>query len=296
VSLSRRDLLAAGAFVAGGAGALASAHSVAAGAGAAAPSARTFDPDDPVQVHRAYRRMRFATHERPFFWWMRGTRYAVIDNRPQPLFEMHVGTFMRCRDGADGRYTVTSMEIVFNADLTTGQPVERWRNPYTDEWLDLRVTPVGPTKVEYSAEGERTPPQLPGSKIETRSRDGRPVVVGDDLWLTHDQLATVTPVSGPAREFRVADLATYRSRLADVLDPAVEHVDCDVSYLDVTDWPRWMNMGDRPGTRLGRAAGRKVRQYADMPAPWRAFVAAKFPQIAANPAAALDLPPFRFER
>jgi hypothetical protein len=293
VSVTRRELLAAGVVAALPTVAAASRGADSGAAGVPAPR---FDPDDPAQVHRAYRRMRFATHEQTFFWWMRGTRYAVIDHRPEPLFEMHVGTIMRCRDLADGRYAVTALEIVFNADPSTGQLVERWLNPYTGETLDMRPTPVGPTRTEYSAEGERAPPQLPGSRIDTRSRAARPVVVGDDVWLTHDQYATVTPTEGAAREFRVADLATYRARLSDVVGADAAHVDCDVSYVDVTNWPRWMKMGDRPGTRLGRAAGRKVRRYEEMPAPWREFVAARFPQIAANPAAALDLPPFRFER
>lgn len=262
---------------------------------ASTDAGRRFDPDDRAAVRRAYRRMRFSTAPEPFYWWMRGVRYALIDNRPEPLFEMHVGTLMRCRDLDGGRFAVTSIEVVFNTDLEGGRLVERWRNPYTGEDLELRPTPVGPVTIEYSPDGARTPPALPGSHIESSATVRRPVVVGDDVWIASEDRATVTPDAG-GRPFRVADLATYRSRLSEVLDPAVRLVECDVTYNDVTDWPRWMRMGDRPGTRFARAAGRKTAAFAGMPERWRELLAERFPAIAKAPEGALDLPPFRFER
>jgi hypothetical protein len=302
MTLSRRDLLTTAAAAAGIAAAhvapLANAASRSGSrrAGAAAAPPRAFDPDDATQVRYALRRMHFSTSSDTFCWWMRGTRFAVIESRAVPLFEMHVGTIMRCRDaGAAGEFDVTSLEIVFNTDPATGALVEHWPNPFTGETVDLQIAPVGPNTMHYGANGAVLPTELPGSKIESVQRTGRPVVEGDDIWIDAESRATVTPNAG-GTPFRVNDLSTYRSRLSAVLDPAVAFVECDVSYNDVTSWPRWMRMGDRPGNRFARASGRKVAHYDAMPRRWREVIAERFPKIAADPAAALDLPPFRFER
>lgn len=296
MTLSRRDLLTTAAAAAGLAAANVAPTASAASRRAGASPPRAFDPDDATQVRYALRRMHFSTSNDTFCWWMRGTRFAVIDTRPVPLFEMHVGTIMRCRDaGPPGEFDVTSLEIVFNTDLATGALVERWPNPYTGETVAVQLAPVGPNTMHYGANGAVLPTELPGSKIESAQRTGRPVVEGDDIWIDAESRATVTPNAGGA-PFRVNDLSTYRSRLSAVLDPAVTFVDCDVSYNDVTNWPRWMRMGDRPGHRFARASGRKVAHYDALPKRWRELVAERFPKVAADPAAALDLPPFRFER
>jgi hypothetical protein len=263
-------------------------------ASAVRAKAPAFDPDDPAQVRHAMRRMRYSTAPDTFYWWMRGTRYAVIDTRPVPLFEMNVGTIMRCRDVGED-FEVTSLEVVFNTDPATGKLIEQWPNPFTGETLEMRVAPVGPTTMRYGPDGPRSTPQLPGSTIENTQRSRRPVVEGDDLWIDSESIATVTP-NGGGKAFRVADLSTYHARVSQVLDPKVAFVDTEVAYNDVTDWPRWMKMGDRPGHRFARAAGRKVRSWDAMPARWRDLVTARFPTIAANPERAIDLPPFRFER
>jgi hypothetical protein len=160
----------------------------------------------------------------------------------------------------------------------------------------MRVVPVGPAVVEHAPDGARSTPQLPGSRIETQTIVRPAVVAGDDIWIHTEQLATVTPAEGPGRPFRVADMASYRSRVSAVLDTTASFVECDVSYNDVTDWPRWMKMGDRAGTRFARASGKKVRDYAELPERYRALVAERFPAIARDPPGALDLPPFRFDR
>jgi hypothetical protein len=61
-----------------------------------------------------------------------------------------------------------------------------------------------------------------------------------------------------------------------------------VFFAEVTEWQRWMNMGDRPGNLTSRMTGRKVRRYEDLPASWRERLAKRAPKIAADPLAALD--------
>jgi hypothetical protein len=94
----------------------------------------------------------------------------------------------------------------------------------------------------------------------------------------------------------VNDIATYHGSLANLADPAVTLGEATVSFAEVTDWQRWMRMGDLQGTLTSRLSGRKVRRYEDLPGAWRARLAEVAPRIAADPIGSLDGPAPRFER
>jgi hypothetical protein len=174
--------------------------------------------------------------------------------------------------------------------------VERWRNPYTGETLDVPFAPVGPATVHYRPDNTRDlPTELGGTRLEATATIHPPVIIGDDVLQRDESRARVfTP--GRAQPFEVHDHATYHGSLANLGDPDVTIGEATVSFADVTGWQRWMNMGERPGGITGRLFGRKLRRYEDLPAAWRARLAQVAPQIAADPVAALDAPAAKFER
>lgn len=252
---------------------------------------------EPTSALRAYRKVLFANHEDLVCWWMKGTKYGMVDNRTTPLYGMEIATLLRCRNIATDCFEVSSLEIVYYTDLASGRLLQRWQNPYTNEWLDMKYVPVGPTKVPYSIAGPEMPKALPGVKIESQQRMGPITVANDDVWIRNDSDASVTRDSGgDAKPFLVHDWATYHASLSDIENPAVASAPADVSFLDLTSWPRSMKMGERTGTRMSRAAGRKVSGRDEMPQSFLALLASQHPNIYKDPSAALETSANRFER
>jgi hypothetical protein len=97
-------------------------------------------------------------------------------------------------------------------------------------------------------------------------------------------------ITAGAQDRIINDISTISGPARAALDPSVTWVDAKLQSSDITGWPRWMKMGDRPGGVTLRGVGGKVRRFADMPADWLSMLRAVRPDIAADPVAALERP------
>lgn len=278
-TMSRRSLLGAAA------GSLASA---------ALPAGAAMKPAAIPDLWAALRKLRYRLDETLFYWWLKATKYGRLGNRVQPLYDMDIGTIFQARDTGGGGFEVTSLEIAFTVDRDSGELLERFRNPYTDELLTPRDVPVGPATIRYGSSGPVFPVELPGADLDVRPSIELLVRAGGELWLREDTASVVTPKTGEGQPFYVTDWATYQASIADLENPALASAPCTVSFQAISSWPRWLAMGAREGGTLSRASGRKVESYAELPASFRQRLADAFPEIAKDPAAALRRPPFQF--
>ncbi|MFZ9478002.1 MAG: DUF1838 family protein [Steroidobacteraceae bacterium] len=290
VRLNRRDVVggAIGAVAAGAVGSAAQASVDA--ARSASPSTST---PDPLML---YRKLHLRTDDGLLFWWLQGPKIGQVGTTLTPLYTSSIGTVQRVRHREDGGFDVTQLELIIICDLQTGEPLTQWRNPYTDEMIPIRFSPVGPTVVRYRADNSRVlPTEIGGTPLQATAIMHAPVIVGDDVFQRDESVARVfTP--GRATPFEVNDIAVYHGSLANLADPAVTVGEATVFFAEVTGWQRWMNMGDRAGNLTSRLTGRKVRRYAELPSRWREQLAAVAPKIAADPIAALDGAAARFDR
>jgi hypothetical protein len=243
-------------------------------------------PEDAWQIHR---KLQFRTDSGLVFWWIRGPSFGQIGAELTPLYEMNFGVVQRVLQRADGGFDVTSLEMAFRTDLDTGRPLQALRNPYTGESVPIEFTPVGPTKVSYSRENvPSVPSQLGGSTLQFEAIHSTPFVVGDTMYYRHRARTRV--ITPGAADRIINDLSTFTGPARQALDPRATWVDAKLQSSDITGWPRWMKMGDRPGGTTLRGVGGKVRRFADMPPDWLAMLQAARPDIAADPVAALDRP------
>jgi hypothetical protein len=243
-----------------------------------------------------YRKLHFRSDAGLVWWWLQGPKYGQVGTTLTPLFSMLVGTLQRITPRADGGFDLTSLEMVFLADLASGARLTQWRNPYTEETIPVKFAPLGPSTVRYRADNSRVlPSEIGGARLESSARTSEPLVVGDDVFVRDESTARVyTP--GRTTPFEVNDLSTYHGSLRNLTDPNVTVGAATVSFAEVTGWQRWMNMGDRPGNLTSRSSGAKVASFDAMPADWRAMLAEVAPRIAADPVAALEGPAARFDR
>lgn len=246
---------------------------------------------------RRYRKLRFALHEEVFFWWIRGTKLGLVDSLITPLYNMEIASIFRCRNGDDGSFSVASLEMVYNTDIESGALLTKWRNPYTDEMISMRpAQPVGPVTVTYTTAGPQLPTSLPGASMRHEHRwhflDG----AGDTQLLRDESFSIVTPTAGNAREFKVSDLSTYQASRRELDSRRVLSAPASVAFNAVSNWQRWMNMGDRPGSMLSRGVGQKARRLQDCPRQFLDLLASQHPEFLRDPAASLLRPPARFDR
>lgn len=269
---------------------------VLAGVAALAAPARALDPADQVDVRRAFRKLRYRLDDGVVFWWMDGIKYGQVAADVRPLFVMDVGYWFSIANQTDGGVLVSSYELVLYRDLESGAVLSDWLNPYTGETVAITNRPIGPNLNRYRPDGSLIlPTELGGAAVTATNTIGPLLIKGDDAWVHDDYTAAVTPPGGGA-PFRVNDWTTYRGSLAQIADPAVMNADATAHAQEVTNWQRWMNMGDRPGAMYSRTVGRKVARFDDMPDRYRRAVAERFPDIARDPLGAFQRPPERFER
>ncbi len=245
---------------------------------------------------RRYRKLRFAMHEEVFFWWLRGTKFGLVDSRVTPLYNMEIASIFRCQNGSGDEFSVASLELVYNTDLVTGEPLSQWRNPYTGDTISMRAAdPVGPVTVPYRTTGPILPTALPGASMRhdhhSEFMDGD----GDTQILRDESVSVVTPTGG-GTDFVVTDLSTFRASRRDLANKKLLAPPASVAFNAVSNWQRWMKMGDRPGSLLSRAVGGKVVRVTDLPKTFLNLLARLHPDILRDPAAALLRPPAKFDR
>lgn len=261
-----------------------------AGAGGATTVA---EANEPRALLRAFRRLRYAEGDTLAFWWMRATKYGLVDNRLTPLFGLEIGNIARTQALDDG-FAATALEMVFFTDLATGRRAAAVTNPYTGESLPRPDSLVGPTTIRYRTSGTEYPRDLPGVELDIEPATRVFAVEGDDVWLRDDTSARVTPTATSAPRFWVSDWSTYHTSRAALADPALASAPGTVTFNSVSSWIDWMKMGDRPGYMLSRGSGRKYARFDALPASFLDIVRERYPAILADPAAALDRPAATF--
>jgi hypothetical protein len=250
------------------------------------PSPSTLDtPARPVgDAQIVHRKLAYSMDGSLTFSWLRGVRYAAIDNVLRPLWTMHLGTLFRTRDLANG-YAVTAATTTFYTDLDSGRLLKTIQHPLTGKTLDVHYFPPTPQTVVYGRSGPPIPDSGPLAALENHVATGPAWIDGETISVLGDHLA-YSREGGPSR-IRVNDLTTFVGRASDVADPRVPNPPSTMIFNDLNTWPPWLQMGDAPGAYFSRAWGRKEFSYDAMPGVWRALMRTEYPAIAADPASAL---------
>ncbi len=248
---------------------------------------------DPTTIHR---KLRFRTDEGLVFWWLRGLKYGQVGTTMTPLYTNLIGTIQRIVPTEDGGFAMTMLEMSILLNVAGDEPLSEWTNPYTQEVLPVKFRPVGPVTVKYRPDNSRVmPTSLGGSRLESSAEVHPHVVVGDDVFISEVVKARVFRKEN-AEPFVVNDMSHYHGSLKELTDPKVTSGSATVSFSEVTGWQSWMNMGSRPGNLTSRTFGRKVSSFDRMPEQWRELLAERAPDIAADPAGAMDRPAAEFKR
>lgn len=230
--------------------------------------------------------------------WYSGVVCGVRDGEPlRPILNFEGFSSTRLVDNGDGSYQKLLRELVYYKDLQTGEILETFRNPYTDE--DVRVVPIAndpfnmvfekyyPKGPSYGGlretEEKRVPMLLPWKLTKpdtiTLSTDIHlyyPSALQPDKW----------PRESAGRFVRVSELFRYVIAVDDMENPDKTSVEYTGTWSRVTPWFPWMLMGQAPGHMLYMGimggydnldmmsadvrayAGKHHPEYFDAPTEW----------------------------
>ena len=263
------------------------------GAAAMLPPARAstsaLDPSKPDDTRLIYRKMRYRTDSGLLFAWVKGPHLAVIGAELTPMYAINLGAIQRITQRANGGFDVRALEINFTTDPDTGKRLSQFHNPITGEVLPVRVRRPKPSTVSYSRDNElQAPPTYQGARFEVVHSPVATFVIRDELYVRDQTRAQLTSPDGAVRTLN--EISTFSAPRAVALDPLIASVDAKVQSNDVTSWPSWLKMGATPGVLGLYGVGGKAASLADMPGDWLEMLHEVWPEIAADPIAALDRP------
>jgi hypothetical protein len=276
-------------------GLMGAAVGLAAASGTAQAGKRAVQPpdlSDPRQLALAFRKLAYSLDDSVTFWWMRGTRYGVVDSVATPFWDMYVGAWLRTRTIDADSYEVSMVSANFYTPPNSSELLETFLNPYTKATVPVKYASPRPFRTVMGiAGGSAFGGDIPGMKTTRSDGIGPGWVDGDDVVIRGDMAIHAVPLdaSSGAKSLTVNDWSTYIGSMADVVDPKVKNPHCAQFFNDVLTWPKWLQMGDQPGSFVSRCFGRKVYAYEQMPAIWRQLCQKALPDVAKDPLAVLKV-------
>ena len=270
--ISRRELLAG----AGGLAVLgAPMSSLASGAESAEINLAT-----PAENLKALIRIQASLREEDVPWWYSGVIYGAEDGKaPRLLFAFEGMEMYWMRHLEGGEYELIGHTVSFLKDAGTGEWLREWRNPYTDELLDVPAATQGGGAgrgFNYSVKGIRPTPfidQMPERPPAYRILSG-----GGRIWLSKE--TEYPPGMAQPRLQR----QTMNCSLDEFGDPARLRLNTQFASTVFMPWRDWMNMGERPGHLIWHAAGLKLDSVDSLPPTYRARLDAEHPdKLTARP-------------
>jgi len=236
---------------------------------------------------RAFMMMRGALNDQLIISCIACTYAGIVNAQLTPFYNLVAATFSRSRPAAGGFYDVVSFEIEYFLDAASADVLTAWRNPYTGQTVQAKHTDSVPRTYRIGPDCQiKLPaaPLVPGTSITAETLPLR--VLGNDVWSTETTTAVVPNPGG--QPIRYNEKVINHARLSDIANPALMHVPTDVTYIGISSFRPWQNMGDHPGEMLGLGHGAVGITLAQLPATWLAATRARHPEALRNPAAALD--------
>ena len=191
--------------------------------------------------------------------WYAGVVHGVVDDQMvKPLMGFEGFSKARLIDAGGGAYQKVLREVLFYTDLETGEVLETYRNPYTDETVPVvhiandpfnmlveKYRPKGPTYGGLNKPDEQRAPLL----LPWRITRPNTVMLSADIHLHYP--SALQPDKWPRESAgpmnRVSEMFRYVIRREELEDASIPSLNYSGSWSRITPWLPWMLMGQAPG-------------------------------------------------
>ena len=238
------------------------ATAIAAAATLAAPAqGQMLDPSDPEDALEISKRLQCgASADEPAVYHWSGNIYGRSPGqRDKLLFKgdgMNIRRCVEVNDPVRGKgWRLISREIMLMLDPETGEVVDDWTNPYTGETVEvmqIHNDPVnGRPNFARGADGE-------AFSLGTLREEGPYVFIPFEVPLFYTNALGgdyQQYVGNQYHAMEIFDFAALKSELYDSSRPTAYPM---ISWVRISQWAPWMEMGSRPGLMIFNAMGRKL--------------------------------------
>ena len=211
-------------------------------------------------------RMTASLAEEDVPWWFDGTIFGMVgESAPLPLVRFEGWEVYWVRSVGNGAYELTGHTVTFFYDIATGKMLDTFDNPYTGERNQVAASVQGGgagSGFNYSVAGVRPTrflDKMPEAPLQLQWS-----AVRDVIWV-HAETAYPPGLPQPRKQQQ-----TMFAPLADFQNPEIRNLPTIFSATVFENWPRWMQMGDRPGHVIWHASGAKIASLDELPSEFRA--------------------------
>jgi hypothetical protein len=247
--------------------------------------------DDPVWNREANARLEADTNGSQVFGHCSGVICGVRPGEAvRPILGFEVFSTIRVLRQHDGSYQRMTKEAILYTDHETGEVLDTWLNPYTNE--RVKVVHVHNDPYNWMIASTVQPPALPGIITTGQATPGgKPYLLNwkifgpDTVVMIRDGHAyypnRLDPKiwkresSGPM--IQASELFRYFISRADLENPAMTHVPANGSWVRVQPWLPWMLMGEAPGHVMYDGIFCSARNVDYIPKPVVSYMRAHYP-------------------
>jgi hypothetical protein len=174
-------------------------------------------------------------------------------------------------------------EILLYTNKNTGNPLDTWENPWTDETLDVHHVLNDPVN---------QPPSFPCNEdgsVSPWKQKFSDDISGDYWWMSfpvplfyHNELGGEyqKQVGGV---YHASELFNFSGDLDSLTDGAEDTADVHVGWVRISDWLPWMTMSGREGSIYIHSGGLKVDSFDDMSEVMKAYINEHAPKYKVPP-------------
>lgn len=208
--------------------------------------------------------------------WFGGDIFAVLGpDRPlQKLVGVEGFGVLRVAPQPDGKYRLFNRELAYYKDPKTGEFLDTWTNPFTNE--EVQVSPIH-NKVVNAEIAPVMKMDFDGTAVEVPFSP--PWNFFDDkafsLFEVHTAFPSpMTPAAWPRESAgpvtRISEMFQRFTSLAQLEDPGRTNADYTGSWTRIGPWLPWMLQGQAPGHLLYRTNMDRTGTADRLPAALRA--------------------------
>lgn len=193
------------------------------------------------------------------FGWYKGSVRSVIPNKKnQVLFGFEGFSYTRLVDNGDGTYKKLLREVGYYTDLKTGEVMDEYLNPFTNEKVrvvhiandpfNYVISPFYPKPPNYGGLNKAETPDIPIYLPFQDTGNNKLLLQSNiDLFYPSALKPEKWPRESPGEMTRVSEMFNYVLDKEDVADNDKTALYFSGSWNRITPWLPWMLMDQAPG-------------------------------------------------
>lgn len=218
------------------------------------------------------------------YTWAGKVYSRVPGERDRHLFNVEGMNIRQCGSVDDPEqgpgYVFVSREIMLYLDPETNEILREWENPWTGETVQVMhvandpVNGRGPT---FATNADGSIKALPMREIN-----------GTWFWPVEVPLFYTNPMGGDYQKYvggtyHATEIFDFNGDVAELMDDNSDVAYPIVSWVRISQWLPWMEMGGRHGNLYFNAVGKKLESFDQLPTIMRDEIALNYPEYTAPP-------------